>query len=194
MPREVIVDPIKAMHERRSVRAYQTRPVPRELLEELLWAAVQAPIPPVSGNDPWAIMVFQGVEPLERYGVRARDYAFEHQPAGRSWEWTTRPGFRVFWGAPALVLFCAKASNPEAPFDCCRAAQNFVIAAHARGLGSCWVGAPIPWLSDPGVRSELGVPEGFIPSAAIVLGYPAEQPVGNPKPKPNVLWASASDV
>jgi GrpB-like predicted nucleotidyltransferase (UPF0157 family)/nitroreductase len=182
------MDAIQAMHERRSIRAYQSRQVPRELVEELLWAAVQAPIPPVSGNEPWRIVVLQGAELLERLGERARQYAFEHQPPGRPWEWTTRPGFKVFWGAPMLVLLCARATSPEAAFDCCRAGQNLVIAAHARGIGSCWVGAPMPWLSDAAVQRELGIPDGFVPSVAIVLGYPAEHPVGNPKPRPGIHW------
>lgn len=177
------------MHSRRSIRAYEERPVERGVLEEILWAAVQAPIPPVSGNEPWHIHVVQGRGRLEDYGARAKRYAFEHQPKEQPWEWTTRSGFKVFWGAPTLVLLCARSDNPEAPFDCCRAGQNLVIAAHARGLGSCWVGAPLPWLADADVQLELGISPGFAPVVAIVLGYPAEQPAGNPKPRPVIRWA-----
>jgi nitroreductase len=188
------VDTIEAMHGRRSIRAYESRQIPRQLLDDLLWAAVQAPIPPASGNEPWAIVIVQGRERLEEYGARAKQYAFEHRPDDRPLEWTTRPGFKVFWGAPSLVLFCARTSNPEAPFDCARAGQNLVLAAHACGLGSCWVGAPMPWLSEPVIQRELGVPSGFMPAVAITLGYAAEQPSGNPKPRPNVYWAPSSDA
>lgn len=186
------MDALEAMHTRRSIRAYEPQPVPRPLIEELLWAAVQAPIPPVSGDEPWAILVIEGRERLQDYGHRARQYAFDHQPADRPWEWTTRPGFEVFWGAPTLVLLSARRGNPEAVLDCARAGQNLVIAAHARGLGSCWVGAPMPWLSQPEVQRELGVPAGFEPAAAITLGYPAEQPRGNPKARPPIHWSPAS--
>jgi len=188
------LDALEAMHARRSIRAYESQPVPRELLAEILWAAVQAPIPPASGNEPWALLVIEGRERLEDYGNRARQYAQDQQPEDRPWEWTTRPGFKVFWGAPALVLLCARQGNSEAAFDCARAGQNLIIAAHARGLGSCWVGAPMPWLSQLDVQQEVGVPAGFEPAAAITLGYPAEQPAGNPKPRPTIHWGPAGEA
>jgi nitroreductase len=182
------VDVIEAIHSRRSIRAYRSDPVDRALLEELLYAAVQAPTPPPSGTNPWALCVIEGIERLARFGVRARQYAHDHQPDGRPWAWTERPGFKVFWDAPTLVLFCARTGNPETPFDCCRAAQNFMLAAHARALGSCWVGAPLPWLHSPGVADELGLPAGYEPVVAIVVGHPAEQPIGSPRPKPTIAW------
>ena len=184
------MDAVSAMHARRSIRAYQPTPVPRALIEELVWAAVQAPSPPVSGDIPWALCVIEGVGRLARYGVRARDYAHSHQPEGRPWEWTERPGFKVFWDAPALVLICGRKGNPETPFDCCRAGQNLMLAACARGLGSCWVGAPMPWLTSPGVAEELGLPAGFDPVVAIVLGYAAQTPAGNPRPRPPITWCN----
>jgi nitroreductase len=182
------MDAIECMHRRRSIRSYQANPVARELIEELLWAAVQAPTPPASGNDAWAICVIEGHARLERYGERARVYAFEHQPSGRPWEWTVRPGFKVFWGAPVLVLLCARTGNLEAAFDCCRAGQNLLLAAQARSLGACWVGAPIPWLADARTHDELALPQGFEPAVAIILGYPAETPTGSPRPRPRVQW------
>jgi hypothetical protein len=90
--------------------------VQRELIEDLLWAAVQAPSPPLSGDTPWSLCVIEGVERIARYGARALEYARDHQPAGRPWAWTERPGFKVFWDAPALVLICARAGNTETPF------------------------------------------------------------------------------
>ncbi len=182
------MDVIECMHGRRSIRAYGAAPVARPLIEEILWAAVQAPTPPVSGNDAWAVCVVEGRERLEGYGARALVYAFEHQPGDRPWEWTTRPGFKVFWGASALVLLCARVGNSEAPFDCCRAGQNLLLAAHARGLGACWVGAPMPWLADPQTHAELAIPTGFSPAVAIILGEPAESPAGTPRPRPQIQW------
>jgi len=184
------VDVFEAIHSRRSIRKYRPDPVDRALLEELLYAAVQAPTPPVSGTIPWALCVIEGVERLANYGNRAKQYADDHQPEGRPWTWTERPDFKVFWGAPALVLFCARTDNPETPFDCCRAAQNFMLAAHARSMGSCWVGAPMPWLHSTGVAEELGLPQGFEPVVAIIVGHPAEQPLSSPRPKPAVTWCS----
>jgi nitroreductase len=182
------MDVSTAIHGRRSIRAYRPEPVDRSVIEDVLWDAVQAPTPPVSGEAPWAFCVIEGVARLAAYGARAKQYASDHQPEGRPWTWVDRPGFEVFWGAPVLVLICGRRGNPEIPFDCCRAGQNLMLAAHARGLGSCWVGAPLPWLLSPGVAQELGWPAGFDPFVAMILGHPAEQPAGQPRPRPVITW------
>ena len=182
------MDAINSMHMRRSIRKYKDQAVPRDAIEELIWAAVQAPTPPISGDKAWAITVIEGTARLEEYGERARQYAYDHQPTDKPWEWTTRSGFKVFWGAPVLILICARKANPEAPFDCCRAGQNLLLAAHSKGLGTCWVGAPIPWLLSAEARSELAIPEEFSPSAAITIGYPDEEPIGSPRQRPFIQW------
>ena len=182
------MEAIQAIHSRRTIRVYRREPVDRALLKQVLWAAVQAPTPPVSGSASWKICVVEGAERLADYGARAKQYAHEHQPPGQHWEWTERPGFEVFWNAPAVVLFCARTANPEASYDCCRAAQNMLIAAHALGLGTCWVGAPMPWLASPGIDEELDIPAGYRAAAAVIVGWPDEQPAGQPRPEPDVLW------
>ena len=182
------MDAIEAIHQRRSIRVYAESPVPRALIEDLLWAAVQAPTPPASGAAPWELCVIEGAERLAAYGARAKAYAHAHQPEGRRWEWTERPGFEVFWNAPAAVIFCARRGGAEAPLGCAGAAQNLLIAAQGLGLGTCWVGAPLPWLTSPGIAQELGLPEGYDAAAVVLVGYPAEQPQGQPRPRPAILW------
>lgn len=182
------MDAITAIHQRRTIRTYRPEPVERALIEEALWAAVQAPTPPVSGTSTWKLCVIEGAERLAAYGARAKAYARDHQPPGNPWTWPDRPGFEVFWNAPSAVVFCARVGHPEAPFDCCRAAQNLLVAACALGLGTCWVGAPIPWLTSPGIADELGLPAGFEASAVVLIGHPAESPVGQPRPRPDVMW------
>jgi nitroreductase len=185
------MDVIEAIHGRRSIRAYRPELMERSLVEEVIWAAAQAPTPPVSGETPWVFCVTEGVDRIAAYGIRARQYAIDHQPAGRRWTWPDRPDFKVFWDAPALVLICGRIGNDETAFDCCRAGQNLMLAAHARGLGSCWVGAPIPWLKSPGIAEEIGVPAGFEPTVALTLGYPAEKPSGSPRAPPSVYWSNS---
>ena len=179
---------IEAIHGRRSIRVYRPESVDRAVIEDLVWAAAQAPTPPVSGDAPWSFCVIEGCQRLAAYGERAKAYAFEHQPVDRPWAWTTRPGFQVFWGAPAALVIGARDGNPEARFDCCRAGQNFMLAAYARGLGSCWVGAPIPWLRSTGIAAELELPSGFDAETVIVFGHADERPIGNPRSRPRVHW------
>jgi nitroreductase len=182
------VNVIKAIHGRRSVRAYRPEPVDRALIEDLIFDAAQVPAPPVSGESPFAFCIVEGADRLAAYGERAKQYAQDHQPAGHPWSWCERPDFKVFWDAPVLVLICARSTNPEAPFDCCRAGQNLMLAAHARGLGTCWVGAPMPWLHSAGVAAELGLPPDLDPAVAMILGYAAGVPESHPRPRPAIVW------
>jgi nitroreductase len=178
------MDVLTAIHGRRSIRRYLPDPVPRHVIEDILWAAVQAPTPPASGETPWSILVIEGVALLDDFGQRATQFARDHTDA----KWPHKSGFKVFWDAPTLVLISAQCGNAEALLDCCRAGQNLLLAAHAKGLGSCWLGAPIPWLSSDQVKGEIGIEPAFEPAAAIVLGIPAEMPAGRPRPKPDIGW------
>jgi nitroreductase len=92
---------------------------------------------------------------------------------------------------PGPVLICGQTANSEATMDCCRAGQTLMLAAHARGLGSCWVGAPLRWLRSPGIAQELVLPAGFDVRVVMILGYANETPVGNPRPRPPVHWCHA---
>jgi nitroreductase len=181
---------VEAMHTWRTIRAYRPEPVARSTIAELLWHAVQVSTPP--GNEtPWAFCVLEGVDRIEAYGVLALEHARQHRPKDQpGWSWVDRPGFRVFWGAPVVVMICAKSGSVEARFDCCRAGQNLALAAHALGLGTCWVGAPMLWLSAPGVAAELGVPPGFDPSVVMLLGYPETPREPKPRPVPEIVWCS----
>jgi hypothetical protein len=109
------VDVFEAIHFRRSIQRYGPDTVDRVLMEELLYAAVQAPTPPVSGATPWVLCVVEGVERLASYGARAKQYAHDDQPEGCSWTWTERPDFKVFWDAPALVLFALRRGIRKLP-------------------------------------------------------------------------------
>jgi len=99
-----------------------------------------------------------------------------------AWIWAEREDFQVFWGAPAVVIV----SGPVE--DCCRAGQLLFLSAHARGLGVCWVGSPMPWLRTHEARLELGVPLDLTPVSAICLGYAAAVPEPRERDAPNVIW------
>ena len=52
------------------------------------------------------------------------------------------------------------------------ALENLMLAAHARGLGSYWLSAPL--FCPEAVRLALDLPADFQPQALIALGYPKE--------------------
>ena len=176
------MDVIAAIHGRRSVRSYQPTPVPRELIEAIISDAAQAP-PPFRGMVPWAFNVIEGVERIAAYGERAIAHARKHRPDGAGWDWVQRPGFKVFWDAPVVIVISGRAD------DCARAGQNLTLSAHARGLGTCWVGSPMLWITTPEVRAELKIPPNLTPVAVFCLGYAADTPEPVVHERPPVIWS-----
>jgi nitroreductase len=183
------VDAIDAIRGRRSIRAYADRPVPDAVITAVIEDAAHAPATPFSGASPWTFMVLRGAAKLAAYGDRAKTYVRENRPQERGYAWADRADFVVFLGAPAVVLICGAKANPLALEECTRAGQTLAIAAHARGLGACWVGSPMLWLADAATQAELGVPDGYAPYAAFTLGWPdGEPPPATPKPPPTIVW------
>jgi nitroreductase len=175
------MDTVEAIHTRRSIRSYSPRPVERELIEGVIWDAAQAP-PPFSGQLPWTFNVIQGSERISSYGDEALRYARDNHPDEPGWEWTDRPGFQVFWGAPALIIISGRVE------DCCRAGQNLMLSAHARGLGTCWVGSPMLWLRTASAKTKLRIPADLTPVSVLCLGYPAVIPQTPPRKRPTIIW------
>ena len=67
------------------------------------------------------------------------------------------------------------------------ACQNLLLAAHAHGLGGCWMCAPL--FAPDIVRSALALPESWQPQALITLGYPAEARESTREPlERRVIW------
>jgi len=175
------MDAIEAIHTRRSIRSYASRPVERHLIESVILDAAQAP-PPLSGQVPWTFNVVQGIERIAAYGARAKKYAKDHHPQEPGWDWVDRPEFKIFWDAPVLIAISGRVE------DCCRAGQNLMLSAHARGLGTCWVGSAMLWLKTSDAKAELGIPEGLAPASALCLGYAASFPTAAPRNRPKIVW------
>jgi nitroreductase len=175
------MEAIEAIHTRRSIRAYTAELVGRRLIQDLIWDAAQAP-PPFAGQIPWTFNAIEGPERIAEYGERAKAYARDNRPDVPSAAWADREDFKAFWNAPAVVII----SGPVE--DCCRAGQTLLIAAHARGLGACWVGAPMMWLRTPEAKAELGIPPDLTPISAICVGYAAADPEPRERAHPRLIW------
>jgi nitroreductase len=179
---QALMDVIEAIHERRSIRSYAPRPVERDLIENVILDAAQAP-PPFNGEIPWTFNVVQGVEQIEALGATAMNHAKAYHRADEpGWSWLERPGFKIFWDAPVLVVISGRVE------DCCRAGQNLMLSAHARGLGTCWVGSPLLWLRTEKAKAELSIPPDLTPVVALCLGYPETIPEAPPKKRPPIIW------
>ena len=177
------MDAIAAIHTRRSVRAFLPTPLDRATIEALLGDAARAPFTPIAQSGAWHFTAILGRERLAGYGERALAFARDNRPQLRGYEWTERAGFSVFHGAPAAVIISGRLGLPVALEECTRAGQLLDIAANARGVGACWIGSPMLWLCDPATRTELGVPEGWMPYACFALGWPDLDAIAPPPPQ-----------
>ena len=164
----------EAIYARRAVRAYDSKPLPKETVESLLRAAVQAPS--AMNQQPWAIVVIQGAELLRQFSDRAKASLLEsmdsHSPLHEYRDMLGNPDFDIFYGADTLVVICARSGGLNTAEDCCLAAQNLMLAACDLGLGSCPIGFARTWLSRPEVKEELRIPSDYTPVFPVIVGCP----------------------
>ena len=176
------------LRERRSVRKYQARPVPEELIREVLEAAGWAPS--AHNAQPWRFIVLADPQVKRRLAeAMAKAWAADMAKDGVSVEpETVKLRVERFADAPALVLACfcmeGMARLPDAERQglerdlalqsLAAAMQNMLLAADSLGLGACWFCAPS--FCKQTVRETLEIPSEVEPEALIALGYPAEEP------------------
>jgi nitroreductase len=160
---------------RRSIRRYQEKEVPDELLEAVLQAVRWTPS---GGNiQPWEVIVVRDPENKKRLQETLGGY---------------NPARKAIAVAPLLLVLCAKEKIPDTYrkdkdistkfgdwwflFHLGSAAQSLALAAHALGLGTVMVG----FFDHDRAKELLDVPEGYEVVLMTPLGYPA----ATPKPPP----------
>jgi nitroreductase len=152
------MDTLEAIHTRRSIRKFTDRPVPGELVTEMLRAAMSAPS--AVNAQPWIFIVIDDRKLL--------DEVTNFSPyAGMSRE------------APLAILVCGDLTLEKAPGywvqDCSAATQNLLLAAHAMGLGVVWTGIYPVKDRIEGFRKAFRLPEHVIPLAFVPVGYPDQK-------------------
>ena len=155
---------IEVLQTRRSIRTYTAQPVDRKIIEEIVDCARLAPT--AMNDQPWDFIVITGKEALASL-----------PPMLGHGEFIANAAFAV------LVVARATSCAVE---DCCAATENLLIAAHALGLGACWV-AGHGQAYAPVVAKAFGAPEDRSLIAIVSFGYPAETPVVEKRPLADVL-------
>ncbi|HJU83584.1 MAG TPA: nitroreductase family protein [Holophagaceae bacterium] len=183
------MDVLDAIRGRRAVRAYTEAKVPREAIRSLLDAAVWAPS--AMNLQSWAFAIVQDPVTLHRISEDAKKASLATMapdPAHHGLrEALEGPDFSVFYDAGTLIVICATGSGPFATGDCCLAAQNLMLAAHAAGLSTCPIGLALPALRQAGMKRELGIPSGYTPVFAAILGHPRERPEPPSRHEPEIV-------
>ncbi len=199
MTHERLTDFIELAHGRRAIRRYTDQPVPPELLNQLLETATWAPS--AHNRQPWRFAVLEAPASKENLaramGQRLRaDRSADGDPP-EAIERDVARSFARITGAAVLVVVClslvdmdsypdarrSQAERTMAVQSVAMAAQTLWLAAHAAGLGACWLCAPlfVPQL----VTQTLGLPPDWEPQGLLTLGWPAEE-----KEKTRAPWPS----
>ncbi|MDH7568260.1 MAG: nitroreductase family protein [Armatimonadota bacterium] len=153
------MDVLEALKTRRSIRAYSSRPVPREVLEEILECARWSPS--ARNVQPWAFVVI--TDPATRQRIAD----------------LTEYGKHIAHAPVCVAVFCEQTRYYLE--DGCIATYSVLLAAWGHGLGTCWVaGERKPYA--PVIAQLLNAPHNYRLISLVSLGYPAENPRREKKP------------
>ena len=196
------------LYGRRAVRAFKPARVDDKRIESLLDAAVHAPT--ARHQEPWQFVIVQDRAMLRRISDRAKELALKSvrqqgnllKPPGAAGEGIPTPmadpNFNIFYDAGTLVVICGELEQEpvaadnrfEHSFvvaDCWLAAENFMLAAHADGLGTCCIGFAVQVLNDPAIKKELGIPAAVEAIAPVIVGAPSGGTRLVPRKPPMIL-------
>ena len=154
---------MQTLLERRSCRSYLTKQVEEETLQQILQAGLYAP----SARN-WQSAVMVVCRDAEEIALLSRMNA---AVMGAN----TDP----FYGAPCVVVVLADPQYPCWLQDGSLVMGNLMNAAHACGVGSCWINRAMEVFdSEEGKKllRKWGVPESFRGVGNCILGYEAAEP------------------
>ncbi|MCW4006715.1 MAG: nitroreductase family protein [Candidatus Bathyarchaeota archaeon] len=186
---------LEAIKNRRSVRLYESKPVPKDVLKAIIEAGNQAPFTSMTRAQPWRFVVVENPEFRQKlfetaFPVWKQSIEGMKQVAPDLYEMAMsihdaldEPKDPVYYSAPAIVFVI----GPEgSAVSCALACENMMIAAQSLGVGSCYVGFGAMVKANPEVASEFELKEKEEIHGPILLGYP--------KANPNPAQASAFEA
>ena len=147
------MDAMEALANRRSVRRYKSDPVPKKLIEAVADAGRLAAT--ANNGQPWEFVAVSDAAQRRKL-AEICEYG------------------KFIADAPVCIVVLSKDTKYYLE-DCSAAIQNMLVAAHAQGLGTCWVAGDKKPYADK-IRELVGAPAGFKHVACIALGYPTEKP------------------
>ena len=148
------MDAIECLKTRRSIRSYERKDIEKELLTEIIDCGRFAPT--ARNEQPWEFIIVTDKEKLATIGEIAPNGSF------------------IKDASACIVVICKDTKYYLE--DGCAATQNILLAAHALGLGACWIaGDKKPYCED--IKKLFNIPKEYKVVSLISLGYPAEKPV-----------------
>ena len=161
------MDIFQVIRDRRSIRKYKDLPVEQEKLQQLLEAARLAPS--WKNMQCWRFLVLRDSSRIQSLLTAFPD---------------DNPGKKALAMAPVVVVVCAEPIDSGIEngieyyiADTAIAFQHFCLAAHALGLGTCWMG----WYDEDRIKADLAIPESIRVVGVTPLGYPDQEPRQRPR-------------
>lgn len=162
------MEAMKNLLERRSIRKYKETQVPDELLDQVLQAGLYAP----SGMNTQNIIMV-AVRDKETRDLLSRLNAAVMGHSGDP-----------FYGAPCVIVVLGNEEKYLAVENGSLVLGNLQNAAHALGLGSCWIHRAYQVFESPEGKELLkkwGLPEHLRGVGNCILGYADEDPQARPR-------------
>ena len=180
---------LENIRDRRSVRSYESNPVPKELIDKVIEAGNYAP----TGNNRQAWRFVVVTDPEMR--GKLYDTAYEnwkrvfdnikknnpdHYEAVKHYGEMKDP---VYYEAPCIIFVLG-----AGPIDCAMVTENMMLAATSLGLGSCYLYFGAQVLDNPEIVEALEIGEGEKIYGPVIIGYPDKAPEMPEKKPPVVKW------
>ena len=154
---------LKSLKERRSCRSYKPDMVPQEILDQILEAGTYAPTG--MGKQSPIIIAVTDKETRDKLSrLNAAVMGASNDP---------------FYGASVVLVVLANTAVGTYKYDGSLVMGNLLNAAHALGLGSCWIHrAKEEFESEEGkeILKSLGIEGDWEGIGNCILGYPAADP------------------
>jgi nitroreductase len=176
--------------DRRSIRDFLDKPVTTDIVKELIKETTLAPS---SGNgQPWSFIIVNSKGLIKRLSDESKknllaDIANNPASSSKRYEATLKmEAFNVFYNAPCLVIISGPVKLYSTYIDCALAAGYFMLAAANKGLGSCWVNLGSQ-IREEGLKKEIGLLDGHVIVAPIILGWPNGIPQAPERKEPQIV-------
>lgn len=180
---------LQAIRDRRSVRDYKNDKVPRRIVEQIIKAGNFAPS--VDNLQPWRFVVVEDEGIKEKLRDKAvpkwREiiHKLSESDPERFRFYGKYMGMEdpVYYSAPVIIFVIGLSG-----INCALACENMMLAAHALGVGSCYVGWGTLFQEDSELLELFELKEKERIFGPILLGFPKKQPEAPKKKEPQVKW------
>jgi nitroreductase len=177
---------LDAIKKRKSTRAYLQKPVPKDILKQIIEAGNQAPYTSMDRSQPWRFVVvedaslkqklFQTAFPFWKGSIDGMKDKFPqlYEMAMSLYNAMDEPKDVIYYNAPTIIFVIGPAGGGAV--SCTLACENMMIAAESFCLGSRYTGFGALVKGNPEVVEALELKETEAIYGPILIGYPNTTP------------------